>query len=103
MADTVVPGDPFGSRKTETQSKRASATEVQDFHKQDDVDSSKLAHHHTLGTRRNQAAPGDHIHDGENGLLIMSGVTLTGAKGGSAVITSIVAALVTLGAIDNTT
>lgn len=33
-------------------------------HYHSDVDSSRQAQHHTLGTGRNQAAPGNHIHDG---------------------------------------
>lgn len=37
---------------------------VTEFHRRSDVDSSQFAQHHTLGNRRNQAAPGDHTHDG---------------------------------------
>jgi hypothetical protein len=33
-------------------------------HYHSDVDSGQQAQHHTLGTGRNQAAPGNHIHDG---------------------------------------
>lgn len=63
-----------------------------------DVDTSPLSPHHTLGSGHHQSAPGDHvIHPAA------SGITLTGAKGGSAVITSIVAALVALGVTDSTT
>lgn len=35
------------------------AAEVKQLHYKDDVDSGELAHHHTLGTRKNQAASGD--------------------------------------------
>lgn len=34
------------------------AKDVKDFHAKDDVDSSPLAHHHTLGFGSRQAAPG---------------------------------------------
>lgn len=40
------------------------AQSVNDFHGRSDVDSSLFAQHHTLGTSRGQAAPGDHTHDG---------------------------------------
>jgi hypothetical protein len=43
----------------------ASAGEVNDFHSNSDVDKSTLAQHHTLGPQPNQAAPGDHVHDGK--------------------------------------
>jgi hypothetical protein len=62
-----------------------------------DIDQGPLSPHHTLGQGHNQAAPGDH------GTHHLEGVTLIGAKGGSVVITSIVAALVALGATDSTT
>lgn len=61
-----------------------------------DTDISPLSPHHTLGSGHHQAAYGDHqVHP--------LGITLTGAKGGSAVLTSIVAALVALGCTDGTT
>lgn len=40
------------------------AKEVNEFHQKDDLDSSHRAHHHTLGFGPNQAAPGNHTHDG---------------------------------------
>lgn len=76
---------------------------VAKFHERDDVDSSQTAHHHTIGIRQDQAASGAHTHNGKNSAKILKGTTLTGAKGGSVVITSIVAALVKLGATDSTT
>lgn len=33
-------------------------------HSRSDVDSGPRSLHHTLGPKRNQASPGDHIHDG---------------------------------------
>jgi hypothetical protein len=44
----------------------ASASEVNDLHINSDVDKSTLSQHHTLGVQANQAAPGDHNHDGRN-------------------------------------
>lgn len=76
---------------------------VADIHRRSDVDSSQQAQHHTLGTRHDQSTAGDHNHNGENSLLIMDGIILTGAKGGNAALTSVVAALVKLGATDTTT
>lgn len=40
------------------------AMEVNIFHKHSDVDSGPMAQHHTLGNKANQAAPGNHTHDG---------------------------------------
>lgn len=38
--------------------------EVRDFHTNSDVDGSPKSQHHTLGPGPNQAAPGNHTHDG---------------------------------------
>lgn len=38
--------------------------EVRRAHTRADTDTGPRALHHTLGSNRNQAAPGDHIHDG---------------------------------------
>lgn len=38
--------------------------EVDRVHERADTDTSRRALHHTLGSQRNQASPGDHIHDG---------------------------------------
>lgn len=38
--------------------------QVNAMHANSDVDSSQIAQHHTLGPRHNQAAPGDHTHNG---------------------------------------
>lgn len=38
------------------------AVEVERFHRADDLDSSPMAHHHTVGSSPNQAAPGNHQH-----------------------------------------
>lgn len=86
---------------------------VNRFHSKSDVDSSPNAHHHTIGPRKNQAADGAHIHNGDGSLKldpstcfskgILSGVTITGSRGGNTALASVIAALVTLGATDSTT
>lgn len=50
-----------------------SGQSVNDFHGRSDVDSSLFAQHHTLGTSRTQASPGDHTHDGTSSKLTASG------------------------------
>lgn len=79
-----------------------SAAEINQAHKFADTDSSQRSIHHTLGKRRNQAAPGDHIHDGISspklGGRAMSGgggttvpaLTLTGSKGGNVALTNLI-------------
>lgn len=42
----------------------ADAKEVREFHLRADTDGSPKAIHHTLGPGPNQAAPGNHTHDG---------------------------------------
>lgn len=39
-------------------------------HAQSDVDSSKLAQHHTIGLDANQVSPGNHNHDGVNSKVL---------------------------------
>jgi hypothetical protein len=82
---------------------RADAKVVTEFHKKDDVDSSQEAHHHTLGPRHDQAAAGDHLHNGTSGRPLLKGTTITGSKGGNAALASVIAALVKLGATDSST
>lgn len=82
---------------------RPSSTEVSVFHTNADTDGSDKAVHHTLGPGRNQASPGGHTHDGGSSKALLDGVTLTGAKAGNAALTSVIAALVQLGALDATT
>lgn len=40
------------------------AADINRLHQSDDVDRDLFSHHHTLGDKRFQAAPGDHLHDG---------------------------------------
>lgn len=82
------------------------AQEVIDFHTNSDKDGSPKAIHHTLGPGPNQAAAGNHSHDGGNsakGIIPLDGLSLTGSRSGGAALTSVIAALVQLGATDNTT
>ena len=78
------------------------AEAVKRFHSKSDVDSSSQAHHHTLGIKHDQASPGDHMHDGTVSKKILTGTTLTGSRGGNVALVSVIAALVKLGATDNT-
>jgi len=104
MGDTTIPGDVFGMINKDSSQETPSAGMVNRFHTKDDADSSVTSHHHTLGTRKNQASKGDHIHDGENGLLLMSGITVTGAKGGNAALADLITKLSNaLGFTDGTT
>lgn len=77
--------------------------EIERFHTNDDLDGAATAHHHSLGSKRTQASPGDHTHDGGSSKQLLDGVTLTGAKAGNAALASVIGALVALGATDNTT
>jgi hypothetical protein len=85
--------------------------EVARFHARSDVDTSINAQHHSLGQRPNQAASGAHIHDGKSSLVIplanlpkpLSGIDISGSKGGNTALASVIAALVVLGATDSTT
>lgn len=84
---------------------KPSAPEVNALHTADDTDSSPRAHHHTLGTGRNQSAPGNHIHDGitspKLGAMQMDPAgnntipvdVLVGSKGGNVALTNLIAIL----------
>ena len=77
---------------------------VDRFHNNADTDKRKEAVHHTIGTGPNNAASGDHVHDGSSGVALMEGITITGSKGGNTALASVINALVTtFGAKDSTT
>lgn len=76
---------------------------VNEFHTNDDVDRDAGAHHHTLGSGSNQASPGPHRHDGTDSVQLLEGFAITGSRGTSTAVQSIILALVQLGATDNTT
>ena len=65
------------------------------LHDETDTDSSHRSTHHTLGTQRHQASPGDHIHDGRESKKLGTGIgiTITGSRGGNAAVASLIAAL----------
>jgi hypothetical protein len=91
----VIGGDPFGGIKGEKGSLNPSPQEVVAFHQRSDSDSAPTAQHHTLGTKRNQASPGDHIHNGINSrnLGTGQGFVLTGAKGGNVALANLITML----------
>lgn len=96
--------DPRRPVQEKTQQK-PSPREVADFHTNDDVDSRTQAHHHTLGSRHEQAAPGDHAHDGGTStsqIIPLNGFNITGSRSSGAALNSIIAALVQLGAKNST-
>jgi hypothetical protein len=74
--DPVIQGDPFGGIKNEKGNDSPSPGTVNGFHNRSDLDSSTGAQHHTLGIGHNQAAAGDHIHDGLSTRLIGKGLGL---------------------------
>lgn len=79
-----------------------SSAQVDIAHSQSDVDSGPKSQHHTLGPGRNQASPGNHIHDGTNSPKIgamaigtsgnnpVPAFTLTGSKGGNVALTNLI-------------
>ena len=98
-----------GERKDREPSTKApdpspNADTVRLFHKNAQADTRPEDIHHSLGISPNQAAPGNHNHDGGNSPLILLGYTIVGSKASpSTVLPSIIAALVRLGATDSTT
>lgn len=66
----VIEGDPFGQIKTEYNRPEPPPRDVNSFHARSDLDSGQFAQHHTIGIGHNQAAAGDHTHDGSNSRLI---------------------------------
>ena len=81
----------------------ADATQVDDFHEQSDLNTRSEAQHHTLGPSQNQAAPGNHTHDGGTSVPLWEGNTITGSRGGNMALSSVIAILVQKGAVDATT
>lgn len=92
--DKNLPGIPLN--------RDATPVEVQDFHKNSDVDASQQAQHHTLGNQHNQSAPGDHNHNGANSRKIGAGLdsgfpSTAGATYSQAQMQSVIDALRDLG------
>lgn len=113
-------GQPTPQQKTEDASHQGPIPEVvMQAHMRADTDSSQTAVHHTLGQHRNQAAPGNHIHDGTDSPLIgpmifdstpgnegktKPSLSISGSRGGNAAVASIIAMLHNVIAFnDNTT
>lgn len=92
-----------GAQGGQKDNPRPDAAAVEDFHTNADTDIRRESLHHTLGPGEAQAAPGSHSHDGGDSALLLSGMTLSGSRGGNVALISVIAALVRLGATDNTT
>lgn len=76
---------------------------VNAFHKNASVDTRPEDIHHRIGPGPNQAASGQHRHNGSDSPLLLEGVVITGSRGGNSSVLSIIQALVRLGATDSTT
>lgn len=101
---TVIPNDPFGGIKKSKEKTTPPPDQVNSFHSRSDVDSGWQAQHHTLGIKHDQAAAGDHKHDGNNSKKLMEGITVTGSKGGNAALADLITKLAAaLGFTDGTT
>lgn len=85
------------------QRSNADATQVDDFHEQSDLNTRSEAQHHTLGPSQNQAAPGNHNHDGGTSIPLWEGNTIAGSRGGNMALASVISILVQKGAVDATT
>lgn len=83
--------------------KRPDSQTVIEFHTNDDTNSSRNAHHHTLGPGPNQASPGSHVHDGNDSAQLIPGTAITGSRSGGGALSSVISLLTTLGAVDQTT
>lgn len=58
----------------------------------------------SLGPGNLQASPGDHKHDGTTSKQLMTGITITGSKGGNAALADLITKLAAaLGFTDGTT
>lgn len=94
---------PTGGKSNEDSDKPTNK-EVDDFHTNASVDTRPEDMHHRLGPEPNQAAAGNHGHDGSDSPLLLAGYIISGSKASpSTVLPSIIAALVRLGATDSTT
>lgn len=106
MSDSsIIPDDPFGPIKQPARSDNSPAARtVNQLHTNSDVDSFAGAQHHTLGVKHDQAAPGDHKHDGTNSVKLLDGIHLTGVKSGGTALENLIQLLVDkFGLTDDTT
>lgn len=105
----VTKPDKFGqvssAEKDYSGGKIPSSGESTNAHINSDLDSNARAQHHTLGKGRNQASPGNHIHDGitspkigalkvnTSGSDLVPADVLTGAKGGNVALANLIVLL----------
>lgn len=73
----VVDDDPFGDIKKEQKSNSPEPRDVNTFHTRSDSDTGPNAQHHTIGIGHNQAAAGDHNHDGTATRKVGTGLKMT--------------------------
>lgn len=71
------------------------------FHDYSDKNSDVAAGHHSLGNNPEHSAPGNHTHDGQNGVKIFTPVSVTGATGGNTALVNLLNTLATQGIITN--
>lgn len=85
--------------------KELSDREVAEMHRNDDYNSRPESHHHSLGTGRTNASPGNHIHDGLTSFTLLDSVTFTGSRSTNTaiILEQVLQALVLIGATDSTT
>lgn len=69
---------------------------VQDFHRNSDLNKSLDALHHSLGTGQYQAAAGNHVHDGSNGVALLEADSISGVLTNNAQLPFIVKDLITI-------
>lgn len=98
-------GQVWSAERDATKGDSPSPLESNRAHINSDVDSSLKSLHHTLGMRRNQASPGNHIHDGvtspklggrsmaPGGGSTVPALTLTGSKGGNVALANLITML----------
>jgi hypothetical protein len=85
---------------------KPTAKQVEDFHTNADKDGSPKALHHTLGPGPNQAAAGNHTHDGGNSASLtelLSDVTISGSRATAVPLQQLLTALTKFGLKDTTT
>lgn len=78
-----------------------SAEQVEELHRNSDVDTRPEAQHHTLGPGPTQAARGDHRHRGGDSVPLLDDMIITGDLSDGTVLPSIIQCLVALGAQDS--
>jgi len=106
VADSIISGDPFGAVHGTSPYQETTPQDVAKFHSRDDSDTGIQAHHHTIGIRRNQAAAGNHNHDGSSGKKLGEGLALTvsGSRSSGAALASLISQLkLIMELTDNTT